>query len=478
MAYLSSCDELKVKIPQLLGCAISGALMLTPLCHLRVIAAAATDQSKTSTPGDEDIVNRSAPVRSVSLRECFEKAEKYNKDIAVARGNLAIAQAGIRLASAIPNIQFQLQTGFGPSFTELFTGQTQQIYFGERLQTAGKRSKQVNLARAHYELTQLQIESLQFAVHNRVRRAYAELAAAEAYDALVKAQKQVGGRLLNIAQTRFDSGKAPQSDVLQANLNVLQFDTQSNQAQGRLVQASAALALVTGEKPEHVEVIDVDDNGLFKLSAEKTAIVPSPALSLPPLPVLFSTAYERRFDIKAANQQVLVSERELILARAQKIPDLFVAGGYAFSTFSQHQPAGLTSQPNWLGQGAFFTISTQMPILYQHQGEIKQAQANLRQSEKKVDLLKAQVATEIIVAYNSVNVTRANIYKFQNELLPLAASLAKIGRLGYQEGATDLATAIVAQQQYQQTLSNYFDTVVNYQNAWADLERAVGVPLK
>ncbi len=119
-----------------------------------------------------------------------------------------------------------------------------------------------------------------------------------------------------------------------------------------------------------------------------------------------------------------------------------------------------------------------MPILYQHQGEIKQAQANLRQSEKKVDLLKAQVATEIIVAYNSVNVTRANIYKFQNELLPLAASLAKIGRLGYQEGATDLATAIVAQQQYQQTLSNYFDTVVNYQNAWADLERAVGVPLK
>jgi cobalt-zinc-cadmium efflux system outer membrane protein len=294
LAYLSSCDELKVKIPQLLGCAISGALMLTPLCHLRVIAAAATDQSKTSTPGDEDIVNRSAPVRSVSLRECFEKAEKYNKDIAVARGNLAIAQAGIRLASAIPNIQFQLQTGFGPSFTELFTGQTQQIYFGERLQTAGKRSKQVNLARAHYELTQLQIESLQFAVHNRVRRAYAELAAAEAYDALVKAQKQVGGRLLNIAQTRFDSGKAPQSDVLQANLNVLQFDTQSNQAQGRLVQASAALALVTGEKPEHVEVIDVDDNGLFKLSAEKTAIVPSPALSLPPLPVLLSTAYERR----------------------------------------------------------------------------------------------------------------------------------------------------------------------------------------
>jgi phage-related minor tail protein len=34
------------------------------------------------------------------------------------------------------------------------------------------------------------------------------------------------------------------------------------------------------------------------------------------------------------------------------------------------------------------------------------------------------------------------------------------------------------QQQYQQTLSSYFDAVVAYQNAWSDLERAVGVPLR
>jgi hypothetical protein len=45
-------------------------------------------------------------------------------------------------------------------------------------------------------------------------------------------------------------------------------------------------------------------------------------------------------------------------------------------------------------------------------------------------------------------------------------------------GKTDLATAILAQQQYQQLLSTYFDTVSAYQVAWANLEKAAGVPLR
>ncbi len=46
-------------------------------------------------------------------------------------------------------------------------------------------------------LTELQFEALRFDVHNRVRRAYAELAAAEAYEALIEAQREVGLKLAN-----------------------------------------------------------------------------------------------------------------------------------------------------------------------------------------------------------------------------------------------------------------------------------------
>ena len=82
---------------------------------------------------------------------------------------------------------------------------------------------------------------------------------------------------------RLRAGKAPQTEVLQAKLNVSQFDTQRNQAQIRLQQDSAALGLIIGETPEHVEVIDVTDNGLFKLSAEKRRLFPQPS-RCPPIP--------------------------------------------------------------------------------------------------------------------------------------------------------------------------------------------------
>ena len=77
----------------------------------------------------------------------------------------------------------------------------------EDLQTAGKRGKKIDLARANEALSELQLDALKFDVHNRVRRAYAELAAAEAYEALIESQRAVGMKILNIAQKALRSGK-------------------------------------------------------------------------------------------------------------------------------------------------------------------------------------------------------------------------------------------------------------------------------
>jgi outer membrane protein, heavy metal efflux system len=457
------------------------------LCLAWVLAgcvpdAIAEEKNAATGPNAEsnnaDLISSPAPTRTLSLETCFDRADRDNKDLAVARKNLPIAEAGVKIAAAIPNPLVQVQLGFGPAFTELFTGQTQQAYFTEQFLTAGKRSKKIEVAQAFCGLTELQFEALRFDVHNRVRRAYAEQAAAEAYEELIEAQRKVALELADIARLRFRAGKAAKSETLQADLNVMQFDTQRNQAKGRLEQATAALCLVMGERPQHIEVIDVDDNGLFKLSAEKTEIVPQPSIPLPPVAQLLSRAKESRLDINAAKQQIFMNHRAVSLAKAQQIPSLFLGGGFTFSTFSPNQPVGLAAQPNWLGSGGYLGVSAENPIFYQHQGEVAQAVGNLRNSERQLDLLEVRLSSEVVIAYNSVRVARENIFAFQKDLLPLAAKVAKLARRAYQVGSTDLATAIVAQQQYQQTLSAYFDAVSAYQNAWADLEKAVGIPLK
>lgn len=123
-------------------------------------------------------------------------------------------------------------------------------------------------------------------------------------------------------------------------------------------------------------------------------------------------------------------------------------------------------------------IAAELPILYQYQGETTQARETWLQDFAQTDQFQWQMYSDIVCAAESVNVAKANIAVFQKELLPKASQLTKLARRRYQVGKGDLASAVLAKQQYQQILSNYFDAVVAYQNAWADLEQAMGVPLK
>ncbi len=466
--------RLSAKLIKITAFVLAVAVPLAP----HAMAALPTPAQQSQVVTNTGTVVSPDPERSIGLSACFSQSDRVNREILSATWNLNIARANVRIAAAVPNLQLSVQTGFGNSFQYVFDGQTQDYFLTQEFQTAGKRSKKMAVARANYGLAELQLDALRFDVHNRVRRAYAELAAAEAYEALINSQRAVGLKLRNIAEKRVNAGKAAQSEILQANLNVLQYDTQMNQAQGRLEQDSAALTQIIGEKPNHIEVIDVQDNGIFKLSAEKTEIVPQPSRPLPLLEKLLATAYYSRPDLKVAQQQIYVNTKALILAKTKKIPDLFLGVGGTYSTFTRNQPAGLNATGNWIGTGVFINVSIENPLFYQYQGEAQLAAGNLLQSRRQVDLLKSQIATDLVTAYNALKVARANIFEYQKNLLPTASDVARVARRGYEVGATDLATAIVAQQQYQQTLANYFDAVVAYQTAWADMEKAVGVPLR
>jgi outer membrane protein TolC len=193
---------------------------------------------------------------------------------------------------------------------------------------------------------------------------------------------------------------------------------------------------------------------------------------------LLPVGYKERPDLQLSIQQAYCDRKALTLAKAQRIPDLFVDSGYQFSTFKPIQPYGLfpgrvNNQP-----GAYLNISLTAPIFYQQQGEIEQAKATWRQDFDQINQLQFQVANDIVTGYEEVKVARANIFKFQKELIPAAAQVAQLARRSYEVGKSDLASAILAKQQYQQVLSSYFDAVSAYQGAWADLEQAVGVPLQ
>jgi len=520
----------------LASCPLSAGAVSDTINGTAIKDSAITDGASRPKPEDERLflaakAEKTTPHRMFSLHACFDKADRDNKQILVAASSLPVAQAAIVIAKAIPNPTYSMTYGWGNAFNYIVAGNAQQIGWSEEIQVAGRRSKKIDVASATYLQKALQVEATRFDVHNKVRRAYAELAAAHAYADVIESQRDIAMKLLDISQKRFDAGKAPGSEVLQAKLGVMQFDTQRNQAWGRIVQDSAQMTLLLGEAPELQEIIDTEENGLFRLSAQKNVLIPDPGRGSPPLQQLLPVAWQQRNDLKAAIQNAHVDRNALTLAKTQRIPDPTIGFQYFYSTYKPFQfgffdPAGILpylqsiypnvvttsfNNPNppvslvknlyyqsiasgaGLGSGSSIPNINQdkvpfqpglqliaqqeTPIFYQYQGQINQAKGTWVQQLRQNNQLRAQIATDIVTSYEAVSITRANIKTFQQHILPVAARVAQMTRRGYQLGKMDLATTMLAQQQYQQLLSSYFDAVVAYQNAWADLEKAVGVPL-
>ena len=98
----------------------------------------------------------------------------------------------------------------------------------------------------------------------------------------------------------------------------------------------------------------------------------------------------------------------------------------------------------------YLTVSAENPIFYQHQGEIEASRGNLRQAERQCDLLSAKLLP-MLPLHIMKSLLRALTSFVSEKLAADSSQVASVARRGYEYGATDLATAIVAQQQYQQT---------------------------
>ncbi|MBX9570695.1 MAG: TolC family protein [Candidatus Obscuribacterales bacterium] len=403
---------------------------------------------------------------NLTLKSAFAQADEHNPEILKAKQDVAIAEANIVSAGAIPNPQLATQLGFGPAWTKTIAGNTQQVGINQIVETGGKRAARLKLARSQKTASTLQLESIRFELRTRIRRVYAELAAAQEYAGLVERQRALTERLVNIAIERFKAGSAPEAEIFQSKLNLNQYDAQRNTAQGRIRQAQIQLSTLLGE-PVAPNLMAIDQ-GLFDSEDANNDLVPAPDKPFPDEGLLLQSALNARPDLMVAKQQLNVSARQLGLVKAQRIPDVILGSGFVFTTFQA---------PEKQQYGAYLNVNVDLPIFYRKQGEIMAARLSQDQAKTQSLIVQNRVTAEIKAAYENVRLSRANISKYRTQLLAAAAETVRLAELGYKYGRNRLSDVILSQQSAQQINVGYFDAVVSYQNAWADLEKSVGRPL-
>lgn len=400
---------------------------------------------------------------SFTLDQAIGTAIQNNPQLKAAQARLGVSEAQIITAGARLNPSILSDNGIAEKTYRLGIEQT--------LELGGKRKKRVAVAQAQQQAVMTEINTVLLDLRTNVRRTYTRLYNAQerekAYQDIVKTTE----RLLGVAQSREQAGDIARVDVLGARIAVTNTRNDLQSASYQVIEARNGLnALLNQPINASAQLIPpspFSQADLIKLPKPEQGAPLQGAVTeaTANLEALIQEALTNRPELQQTVRGFEVAQRQLELARSNRIPNLRLAAG-------PDMVFGDGSAFN-----AFVTGNLDLPVFNRQQGPIQEALAQQKQLSLEQDAVKNRITYEVINAHTAFIANQERIKRYETELLPDAEQIVKLAQLSFQEGKASILTPINAQQAYINTRLGYLQALTDYQNAISDLERAVGTGL-
>jgi cobalt-zinc-cadmium efflux system outer membrane protein len=379
---------------------------------------------------------------ALSLAQAIERAMTANRTIAAARLLRPIDAAGIAVAQERPNPDLSYEYSRDAP-VHAFAG-TLPIELG------GKRQARIDVANATVAVTEADLARLIAEIRNDVRRSYFDVVAADQRVTFADEIRALATRARDAAKARVDAGDVPQSDLTQASLALLTSENELTAARGEAAGARADLNALLGQ-PSDTPLAPADD--LF-------------AGALLTLTDATTMAAQVNAELQVVDKKIAAQEAKIALAKAQRTPDL-VAG----ATFTYDNEPDFTF--GWRANG---TIT--LPVFTNHRAGVAVEEATLSQLKGEREALMARTNGAIASAIARATAAREQVTRYQNEILPLAAQAEQQAQVSYNAGQTGLVALVEALRTARETRQQGLQAAHDFQQALADLEKAIGAPLR
>ncbi|MBW4697774.1 MAG: TolC family protein [Aphanocapsa lilacina HA4352-LM1] len=403
-----------------------------------------------------------AAAQVLELEQAFELALLKSPQATALGRRLAVSEAAVLVAGAVPN------PSIGATFESAGAENRSNVPFIEQtFELGGKRDARLAVADGQVALTRVEIAEALRELRAQVRRAYAELLVVRAGFEALQEVAAAGERLAAAAAQRFRLGDIPELDLIRARQELALAQNELQLARSREAAARIQLNTLIGRAPE--AALTVPTVAQFSLRVENDSLLPSDNLPSNErerkLRDLIALALANRADLQVLGGQMALAGAERRLAEAERAPDLRVGAGPRLS-FDET-----------LQVGAAAAVNVSLPLWYAQQGQIARAEATTRQLETEREVLVARIKAEVESAFVRVLSAREQQQIYEQGLLPTARTVEQTARLAYERGKADLTVAIGAQATGNLTRTRYYQSILEYQTALADLEKAIGIPL-
>ncbi|MFV0163049.1 TolC family protein [Empedobacter falsenii] len=330
-------------------------------------------------------------------------------------------------------------------------GKNQQISveLEQLIETAGKRKKRVAIKELEKSSALFEYEELLRELKKELRQTYFSLARIQSEKKELQNSVDLFKQMMMQYQRQADLKNVPKADFYRLQTELIGLQKDQIELENQEIEYINKLRSLTQNSELNVNEID------FSRFNSHSKSIPFNAKQL---------AKEQNIALKKQENEINLAEKQLILEKAQRTPDL---------AFQVNYDRGGNIMRDFVGVG----VSIDLPIFNTNKGNIKASEIVLNQQQ----ITKNALHSELDIS----------IDRLQNQISQLDKALIQWKKLNNQEQLTmidnykkhlqnkqiTLLEFIDFTQAYRESQQAYFDLLENYQNTFEELNYIVGQDL-
>jgi outer membrane protein TolC len=418
------------------------------------LSIACFGQAEPRSVAAPDLSISDAAAQPLSVNDAVAAALENNPEIRAAVRRLSLARLKTTTARSLDDPMLMTRDWDTPLRRPWDLNQAQlMVSIQQTFPNRQKRDQRARLAEDDAGVAANDLETLRQEVTVEVRKTCVDLMRNADEVRLQQRQSSLLKEALAAALAEYTAGKAPQADVLRAQMALTRLNEQLIELEEERDNARAQLNALMGRPSD--EAIDIAGS------------YTSPA-ALPSIEELERTAIEHRPELAALRTQIAKSRDEGKLTRLAMKPEFTIGLGYML------MPTGSLARNAYMGE-----LSMNLPWLNRerHDGEAKQADAATDVSQAELDARAAAVFLEIRQAQIKVLAAEKRIKLYRDTLLPQAQASFKASTAAYQNNRAEFASLIDAQNLLLDIQTATYKASAATDEGMAQLERAIGAPV-
>ena len=330
-------------------------------------------------------------------------------------------------------------------------GKNQQISveLEQLIETAGKRKKRVAIKELEKNSALFEYEELLRELKKELRQTYFSLARIQSEKKELQNSVDLFEQMMTQYQRQADLKNVPKADFYRLQTELIGLQKDQIELENQEIEYINKLRLLTQNSDLNVNEID------FSRFNSHSKSIPFNAKQL---------AKEQNIALKKQENEINLAEKQLILEKAQRTPDL---------AFQVNYDRGGNIMRDFVGVG----VSIDLPIFNTNKGNIKASEIVLNQQQITKNALHSELDISIDRLQNQINQLDKALIQWKKLNNQEQLTMIDNYKKHLQNKQITLLEFIDFTQAYRESQKAYLDLLENYQNTFEELNYIVGQDL-